>query len=122
MQSYVTRKGKLYDHPYVQLTIYERMRRNQTIYCRFKEEIDYYFLFSFWVETVWFAKTGGLHFDFDFLKIMQQSIKKLLPQWHNNGYIHTIQNKDIEKMIREGMIVDDEQKMKDYLDGLELHC
>lgn len=115
MQSYVTKPGKLYDHPYVQLSVYETMRQKKDIYERFKEEIDYYFLFTFWVETVWFAKTGNLYLGWDYFQVMQETVKRLLPKWEENSYIILSENHDIKELISRGEKVETMSELNRYL-------
>lgn len=120
MQSYVTKKGKLYDHPYVQLYVYETMRKKKEIYQSFQEEIDYYFLFTFWIETIWFAKTGGLYLGFDYFQMMKETLARLLPQWNKNRYILLMENRDLFAIINQGMQIECEQDMKDYISKVTL--
>ncbi|MBU5431048.1 glycosyltransferase family 2 protein [Kineothrix sp. MSJ-39] len=119
MQSYVSQKGKLYDHPFVQLSVFEKIRNDSQIYNQFKEEIDYYFLFSFWVETIYFAKSGSLYIGFDFFQIMKDSIQNLLPTWYNNIYIKLPENQDILDIIKNGLSVSDQEALNDYINAVE---
>lgn len=90
MTSYITKPGKLYDHPFVQLSIYKQIRSNPEFYSTFKDEIDYYFLFTFYVETLYFSKLGNLYLGYDFFLLMQNTIRSMLPSWDDNPYIHTL--------------------------------
>lgn len=99
MQSYVRQRGKLYDHPKVQLRVLETMRAKSEIYTRFREEIDYYFLFTFYYETLYFAKHGNLYLGFDFFQIMQQMVRTLVPDWRENQYVQLEQNRDVYEVL-----------------------
>lgn len=90
MTSYITKPGKLYDHPFVQLSVYKQIRSNPDFYSLYKEEIDYYFLFTFYIETLYFSKMGNLYLGYDFFLLMQSTVKSMLPKWAENPYIHTL--------------------------------
>ncbi len=109
MQSYARQRGKLYDHPKVQLRVLETMRAKEDIYARFRDEIEYYFLFTFYYETLYFAKHGNLYLGFDFFQIMQQTVQSFVPAWRQNRYLKLEQNRDVlavlesvEALFREG--------------------
>lgn len=99
MQSYVRQKGKLYDHPYVQLRVYEQMRETAHTYNIYKEEIDYYFLFTFYYETIMFAAKGGLYLGYDYFQIMKESLSTILPDWKNNKYLNQKENLDVKEIL-----------------------
>lgn len=87
MKSYAKQKGKLYDHPKVQLYVYKIMRDDEFIYKTYHEEIDYYFLFTFFLETLAFSKLDNLYFGYDFFSIMKEIFQELNIDWTNNTYI-----------------------------------
>lgn len=89
MKSYITKPGKLYDHPYVQLSVYKQMRAQYELYSLYKEEIDFYFLFTFYIETIIFSKIGNLYLGYDFFLLMQDTVKSMLPKWKENSYINS---------------------------------
>lgn len=93
MTSYITKPGKLYDHPFVQLSIYKQVRNNPEFYSTYKEEIDYYFLFTFYIETLYFAKLGNLYLGYDFFLLMQNTVRNMVPDWNNNPYIGSLLTK-----------------------------
>ena len=90
MTSYITKPGKLYDHPFVQLSVYKQLRSNPDLYSIYKDEIDYYFLFTFYIETLYFAKMGNLHLGYDFFLLMQNTVRNMLPDWAKNPYINSL--------------------------------
>lgn len=104
MQSYARQKGKLYDHPKVQLKVIETMRAKPEIYTKFRHEIDYYFLFTFYYETLYFAKQGNLYLGFDFFQTMQQTVRTLVPDWRENTYMKLEQNKDVFTVLESAEI------------------
>lgn len=95
MTSYITKPGKLYDHPFVQLSVYKQMRNIPEFYSIYKDEIDYYFLFTFYIETLYFSKMGNLYLGYDFFWLMQNTVKNMLPDWNSNPYIHTLPQKEM---------------------------
>ena len=90
MSSYITKPGKLYDHPRVQLFTYKQMQSNTNLYTLYKEEIDFYFLFAFYVETLYFSKMGNLYLGYDFFLLMQNTIRAMIPDWNKNVYINSL--------------------------------
>lgn len=120
MQDYVRKPGKLYDHPYVQLSILEEMKQKTEIYSRFKQEIDFYFVFTFWVETIWFAKTGNLFLGFDYFQVMQETLEKVLPMWSSNAIIQLKENEDIRQIIEEGLSIDCHEELEEYINKINL--
>lgn len=99
MSSYVHQRGKLYDHPYVQLIVYLDMKRRKEIYNTYKAEIDYYFLFSFYIETLYFAKEGNLYLGEDFIRTMNEAVTTYLPEWHSNIYLQKPENAQCMKIM-----------------------
>lgn len=93
MTSYITKPGKLYDHPFVQLSAYKQVRSNNDFYSIYKDEIDYYFLFTFYIETLYFSKMGNLYLGHDFFLLMQNTVKNMLPDWEKNPYVDSLLTK-----------------------------
>lgn len=93
MSSYITKPGKLYDHPFVQLSIYKQIRSNPEFYSLYKDEIDYYFLFTFYVETLYFSKMGNLYLGYDFFLLMQNTVRNMVPNWAENPYTNSLLTK-----------------------------
>ena len=93
MSSYITKPGKLYDHPFVQLAIYKQIRSIPEFYSVYKDEIDYYFLFTFYIETLYFQSWGICILDM----ISSCLCKTLSEIWFQTGmktliYNHFLQN------------------------------
>ena len=121
MQSYVRQKGKLYDHPRVQLFLFNIMRNKRQIYQCFQSEIDYYFLFTFYYETLYFAVSGHLYLGLDFFQMMQDTIKQLLPEWQHNSYINLDENKDVLSLLSTVDIEFNEVSFKTFLNEIASH-
>ena len=99
MSSYITKPGKLYDHPRVQLFTYKQMQNNTEVYSLYKEEIDFYFLFAFYVETLYFSKMGNLYLGYDFFLLMQNTIRNMIPDWDKNIYVNSLLTKQQKNVI-----------------------
>lgn len=121
MQSYVRQNGKLYDHPRVQLFLFNIMRNKRQIYQCFQSEIDYYFLFTFYYETLYFAVSGHLYLGLDFFQMMQDTIKQLLPEWQHNSYINLDENKDVLSLLSTVDIEFNEVSFKTFLNEIASH-
>lgn len=114
-------KGKLYDHPRVQLFLFNIMRNKRQIYQCFQSEIDYYFLFTFYYETLYFAVSGHLYLGLDFFQMMQDTIKQLLPEWQHNSYINLDENKDVLSLLSTVDIEFNEVSFKTFLNEIASH-
>lgn len=118
MHSYVRQKGKLYDHPKVQLAVLHAMRLKSDIYQTFQSEIEYYFLFTFYFETVHFAKRGNLYLGYDFFQIMQQLLKTIGIAWRENRYINMEQNRDVYELLDGIEKIESEESFEEFLNNL----
>ena len=99
MTSYITKPGKLYDHPFVQLSVYKQIRSNPEFYSVYKDEIDYYFLFTFYIETLYFSKMGNLYLGYDFFLLMQNTVRNMVPDWAENSYIQTLLSEPMSEAL-----------------------
>lgn len=101
--------GKLYDHPFVQLDLYNKVKQNEILYNNYKEIIDYYFVETFFVETVLFSLSGNHYLGYDMYALMKETIEKYLPKWRENRYLSLVSGDDrsilglLEMNITEGM-------------------
>ena len=66
------------------------MRSNSDFYSLYKDEINFYFLFAFYVETLYFSKMGNLYLGYDFFLLMQSTVKNIIPDWNENPYINSL--------------------------------
>lgn len=118
MHSYVRQKGKLYDHPKVQLSVFDAMILHPDIYLKFKSEIDYYFLYTFFFETVYFAKRGNLYLGYDFFTVMQDVLKSSKIAWRENAYLNRTENQDIYQILDQIEKIQNEAEFDDFMVGL----
>ena len=119
MTSYITKPGKLYDHPFVQLSVYKQMRNIPEFYSTYKDEIDFYFLFSFYVETLYFSKLGNLYLGYDFFLLMQSTVKNMISDWNNNPYIHSLLKKEMVDALSSVSVNYSEEEFRQFMNNLK---
>lgn len=79
--------GKLYDHPFVQLDLYNKVKQNEILYGEYKDVIDYYFVETFFVETIMFAVAGNLYLGYDMFSLIKDTVRGYVPNWKTNRFI-----------------------------------
>ena len=89
-------EGRLLDHPKVQFQLLQYLVERSELIADYYNEIEYYFLKTYYVETLCFAGLGNYFFDVSYFKEMQKNVKELFPMWRENPYILNIG----EKLIR----------------------
>ena len=89
---------RLMDHPKVQLELMTILLESKEIYDEYKEEIDYYFFLSFYVETLLFARAYKRDISMEEMENLQEIIKKITPSINHNEYI--IENKNFEWIVQ----------------------
>ncbi|MBR0090332.1 MAG: glycosyltransferase, partial [Lachnospiraceae bacterium] len=75
---------RLLDHPCVQLELLEDLMARKELFERYRREIEVQFLFSFFCETIWFAKKNAGVLPIDFFHQMQQICRSVFPDWASN--------------------------------------
>ena len=78
---------RLLDHPRVQLELLEDLLCRSEKYSKYREEIEYYFVKSFYIETLVFAYTNGGVITKEFMSYMQSVCKTFFPNASDNIYI-----------------------------------
>ena len=78
---------RLLDHPRVQLELLEDLMAREEEFKAYFSEIEYYFVKSFYVETLVFAWTNHGIIPEDFMSHMQTIVKSFFPGVQNNKYI-----------------------------------
>lgn len=79
------------------------------------DEIEYYFLKTYYIETIFFAGQGNLFLDAEYFRKMQSNVRMLFPEWRENFYIKNEKEKIIQQIM--------ESCEKTYsLQELELLC
>lgn len=78
---------RLLDHPRVQLELLEDLFARDKEYKKYSEEIEYYFIKSFYIETLVFAYINGGIITPQFMSYMQSVCKTFFPDASDNRYI-----------------------------------
>ena len=78
---------RLLDHPRVLLKLLEDLLARTEEYKKYHEEIEYYFIRSFYIETLVFAYANGGAITPEFMSYMQSVCKTFFPHASENVYI-----------------------------------
>jgi glycosyltransferase involved in cell wall biosynthesis len=85
-RGYIRKNNKLYDHPNVQLDLLKKMVSDKKFVSEYYQELELYFLKTYYIETIYFAGLG-LYLDVEFFAKMQNIVKKAFPEYYNNPYL-----------------------------------
>ena len=87
MHKDVQTDNRLMDHPKVQLQLLHYML-NKTEYMKmYAEEIEFYFLKTYYIETLFFSAQGKLGLNVEDYRKMQFRIKHIFPNYKMNKYV-----------------------------------
>ncbi|MEG0962475.1 MAG: glycosyltransferase family 2 protein [Lachnospiraceae bacterium] len=89
----------LYQHAQVQLEVWNFMKK--TVYfLEYQEEIEFYFMHTYFYETLYFARLRGLTIPYERYEMLVKVIKKEVPKCLENQYLEQapIQRKLLENM------------------------
>lgn len=78
---------RLLDHPEVQLRVLRYMIAHREFMMDYYDEIEFYFLKTYYVETLFFAGHGNLLLDAGYFGKMQSIVGELFPEWRYNIYL-----------------------------------
>ncbi|MBO5623331.1 MAG: glycosyltransferase family 2 protein [Butyrivibrio sp.] len=78
---------RLLEHPKVQLELQEYLIAREALYQKYRQEIEYHFLYSFYEETIVFSVVNKGLLPLPFFKEMQRICKSLVPDPDRNKYI-----------------------------------
>lgn len=92
MQKEMRTAGKLYDHVLVQAQTYEFIREtlDEKTLLDYKEEIEAYFVKTFFCETILFAEWGKLLLEEEILEQMRAWVTTNFPRYKENRYIERL--------------------------------
>lgn len=90
---------RLMDHPEVQMQVLRYMIAHRQLMTDYYDEIEFYFLKTYYVETLYFAGQGNLILDVEYFKKMQRNVKNLFPEWNFNIYLQGEENHIICEML-----------------------
>lgn len=82
MLSYMNNPSTMVQHLQVQLNVYLTMLQSD-FFNEYKDEIDLYFIHSFYAETFYFMAGRGM----PMLRYMAKTVKEYVPDYRNNPYI-----------------------------------
>lgn len=84
---HMMQKKTLYDHPYVQMELLKKLVREKYVE-KYYEEIELHFLYSYYMETIYFAGKSNLYLDREYFTQMQKNVKNLFPEYKVNQYMN----------------------------------
>lgn len=87
MHQYVRQPGKLYDHALVQLSVFHDIKGRDGLWEKYHEEIVYYFVFTYFIETLYFAERCGLELMQEHFQAMVQTVWRETPEYRSNKYL-----------------------------------
>lgn len=86
MLSYMNNPSTMVQHLQVQLNVYLTMLQSD-FFNEYKDEIDLYFIHSFYAETFYFMAGRGMPMLAVMLRYMAKTVKEYVPDYRNNPYI-----------------------------------
>ena len=124
MLSYMNNPSTMVQHLQVQLNVYLTMLQSD-FFNEYKDEIDLYFIHSFYAETFYFMAGRGMPMLAVMLRYMAKTVKEYVPDYRNNQYIGLQGVKDEMKsleLIDKLNLTDKELEYcaSEYMKGLSL--
>ena len=89
MHQYVRQPGKLYDHAKVQLSVLQDIKSRSGLWEQYQEEIIYYFVFTYFIETLCFAGNCDLELELAHFQEMQKVVRTETPGYRDNIYLNS---------------------------------
>jgi len=90
MHQYVRQPGKLLDHAVVQLSIFKNLKEQTEIWIRFHDEIIYYFILSYFIETLYFVGSCDLALSLTEFENLKNTIFAEVPEYKENKYLQSL--------------------------------
>lgn len=84
---HMNEKNTLYDHPYVQLELLKKLTSHKNYIQKYYSEIEFHFLYSYYMETLYFAGIGNKFLGIDYFRNMQKMVLDLFPAYEENPYL-----------------------------------
>ena len=124
MLSYMNNPSTMVQHLQVQLNVYLTMLQSD-FFNEYKDEIDLYFIHSFYAETFYFMAGRGMPMLAVMLRYMAKTVKEYVPDYRNNPYIGLPEVKEEMKsleLIDKLNLTDKELEYcaSEYMKGLSL--
>lgn len=99
MRHIAKEKNRLQEHAIVQRLLYEKMKEKTDIFAVYQEEIEYYFLTTFYVEMLLFSGKQNREISLSFFEEMQNYVKEKCSKWKENSYFQKQENEVFVKII-----------------------
>lgn len=99
MHCEVKKSGRILDHPEVQMQVLKYMSEHPVLMQEYYEEIEFYFLKTYYVETLFFAGQGNMILDAVYFKEMQRNVSKMFPRWRHNRYLRDKEMETIKMIL-----------------------
>ncbi|MFP3153795.1 glycosyltransferase [Lachnospiraceae bacterium ZAX-1] len=112
--SYVSQPGKLYDHPKVQLVLLDKLLKDKKAVNAFYNEIEYHFLHSYYMETLYFAGLHSWYFGIDYFEEMQKTVLERCPNWEQNPYLKQKEFCNVAEVLKSVRKKFNQQELADY--------
>lgn len=107
------------DHMAVQLETYETMLRTM-FYDSYRDEIDLYFIQSFFVENFYFLKNRGLTMPVEYFRYCAEIINSNVPNYSNNRYWSNYMKSEVSvifNILQKSSDLSDKELEKKILDA-----
>lgn len=101
MHQYVRQPGKLYDHAKVQLSVLQDVKKRNGLWEQYQEEIIYYFVLTYFIETLCFAGSCDLKLELAHFQEMQKVVRRETPGYRDNTYLNspTFEYREVLQLI-----------------------
>lgn len=96
---HMNEKNTLYDHPYVQLELLKKLTSHKDYIQKYYSEIEFHFLHSYYLETLYFAGVGGKFLGIDYFRNMQKLVLDLFPAYEENPYLKLERFEKLRKVM-----------------------
>lgn len=113
---YMSQPGKLYDHPEVQLELLKCLTKQKDVIKNYYNEIEYYFIFTYYVETLYFAGYKQFYLGLDYFTRMQELIPKLFPRYYENVYLNQALYSNVKEILMSLKEKFSQAELKEYCD------
>jgi len=112
--AYMREPGKLYDHPEVQLELLKNLVKKNLVVDIYSDEIEFYFLHTYYIETLYFSGLSRLYLGVDYFEKMQKMVLTLFPEYDNNFYLNLPELKSSKMVMSSVNKSFTQQELEDY--------
>lgn len=92
-------RGGLYDHPFVQLELLKKLTAKEGYIEKYYSEMEFHFLYSYYIETLYFAGVGGKYLGVDYFRNMQNMMRQLFPEVEGNPYLELKEYRKLKEIL-----------------------